>query len=395
MKVIVPEAVKTNSKEGLHMAKLEGFDRIIGMDLSKRTFKACLLTREKNFEDRKIFSGSMTNEGRKHILSQLGKTDVVAIEGGTSSNNFARELEKVAGKVFLLNPGKLHIIFQSQRKTDAADCAKIAKFIRDTHEDNICDMEIPTEAESELRELVNSYNFAKKQRTQLINKLHSIFNMNGYPEVRAAHLKDNESRINIIAELLKGVAFNDALLVEGMITSVEFAIEDYLEMLRGFVSANPEVSLPWLSLPGVGMITCASIMAYIGDCSRFYSAKQLRNYVGLVPIIDQSGDHNWQGGTTSFGCMPVRRNIMQCAWSMDHRKSDSCQLKVEWDRIVLRGKRKSSAAIHVANKLLTIGWTLQKKHELYNGFGDYSNLKAKLRREKLEGIDTSKFPDLA
>ena len=60
MKVIVPEAVKTNLKEGLHMAKLEGFDRIIGMDLSKRTFKACLLTREKNFEDRKIFSGSMT-----------------------------------------------------------------------------------------------------------------------------------------------------------------------------------------------------------------------------------------------------------------------------------------------------------------------------------------------
>ena len=59
--------------------------------------------------------------------------------------------------------------------------------------------------------------------------------MNGYPEVRAAHLKDNESRINIIAELLKGVAFNDALLVEGMITSVEFAIEDYLEMMRGFV----------------------------------------------------------------------------------------------------------------------------------------------------------------
>ena len=37
--------------------------------------------------------------------------------------------------------------------------------------------------------------------------------MNGYPKVRAAHLKDNESRINIIAELLKGVAFNDALLV--------------------------------------------------------------------------------------------------------------------------------------------------------------------------------------
>lgn len=376
------------------MAKLEGFDRIIGMDLSKRTFKACVLTRDKNFEDRKIFSGSMTPEGRGHLLSQIGKKDVVAIEGGTSSNNFARELETVAGKVFLLNPGKLHIIFQSQKKTDSADCVKIAKYIRDTHEESICDMNIPTKAESDLREVVNSYNFAKKQRTQLINKLHSIFNMNGHPEVKATQLKDNESRIETIMELLHGMASSDACLIEGMITSVEFAIEKYIELMRSFVISDPKTSLPWLSLPGVGTITCASLMAYVGDCTRFYSAKQLRNYIGLVPRIDQSGDHNWQGGTLSFGCMVIRRNIMQCAWSMDHRKGD-CVLKNEWDGIILRGGRKSKAAIHVANKLLTIGWTLQKKKELYNGFGNFDNLKAKLKREKLEGIDTSKFQQLA
>ena len=376
------------------MAKLEGFDRIIGMDLSKRTFKACVLTRDKNFEDRKIFSGSMTPEGRGNLLSQIGKKDVVAIEGGTSSNNFARELETVAGKVFLLNPGKLHIIFQSQKKTDSADCVKIAKYIRDTHEESICDMNIPTKAESDLREVVNSYNFAKKQRTQLINKLHSIFNMNGHPEVKATQLKDNESRIETIMELLHGMASSDACLIEGMITNVEFAIEKYIELMRSFVISDPKTSLPWLSLPGVGTITCASLMAYVGDCTRFYSAKQLRNYIGLVPRIDQSGDHNWQGGTLSFGCMVIRRNIMQCAWSMDHRKGD-CVLKNEWDGIILRGGRKSKAAIHVANKLLTIGWTLQKKKELYNGFGNFDNLKAKLKREKLEGIDTSKFQQLA
>ena len=58
-------------------------------------------------------------------------------------------------------------------------------------------------------------------------------------------------------------------------------------------------------------------------------------------------------------------------------------------------RKKSKAAIHVANKLLTIGWTLQKKHELYNWFEDYSNLKAKLKRGKLEGIDVSMFQQLA
>lgn len=89
------------------------------MDLSKRTFKACVLTRGKDFEDRKIFSGGMTPEGRGHLLSRIGKKDVVAIEGGTSSNNFARELESVAGMVFFLNPGKLHIIFHCMLNYEA------------------------------------------------------------------------------------------------------------------------------------------------------------------------------------------------------------------------------------------------------------------------------------
>lgn len=376
------------------MARLEGFDRIIGMDLSKRTFKACVLTREKNFEDRNVFSGKMDAQGRQNFISTLGQKDIVAIEGGTSSNNFARELGNKAGKVYLLNPGKLHIIYQSQRKTDKIDAVKIARYVRDTHEDSICSMDIPTKHESEIRQIVNSYNFAKKQRTQLINKLHSIFNMNGVPEVKKSDLERNGSRVCIIVERLEGLACQDATMVEELITAVELEIEKYIDIMRQFILDNPEAALPWLSLPGVGLISCASILAYIGDGSRFYTPKQLRNYVGLVPRIDQSGDHVWQGGTSSFGCMPVRRNIMQCAWSFDHMKSD-CILKDEWDRMVARGKRKSKAAIHVANKLLSIGWSLQRSGRLYAGFGDYKNLKNKLKREKLEGIDTSSFIELA
>ena len=82
------------------MAKLDGFDRIIGMDLSKRTFKACVLTREKNFEDRNIISGTMDAKGRQRFIATLGAKDIVAIEGGTSSNNFARELEMIGKRNF-------------------------------------------------------------------------------------------------------------------------------------------------------------------------------------------------------------------------------------------------------------------------------------------------------
>lgn len=42
--------------------------RIIGLNLAKKTFKGCILTKEKNFEDRKIFTGEMDPEGRMHFL---------------------------------------------------------------------------------------------------------------------------------------------------------------------------------------------------------------------------------------------------------------------------------------------------------------------------------------
>ena len=373
--------------------RLDNYGRILGMDLSKRTSKVCILTKERNFEDRTVVSGSMTPEGRRSFISALRKDDIVAIEGGTSSSNFAREIQEAGVKLFLLNPGKLHIIFQSQVKTDRQDCVKIARYIRDTAEESIVAIDVPSLSDSNLREILNSYDFAKKQRTMLVNKLHSIFNMNGFPSINKKDLEGNASRIGVISTYLSGIPLEDACMVESAISLTEASIDRYKDMMREALVKEPGISLPWLSIPGVGLLTAASILAYVGDGKRFYSPKQLRNYVGLVPRIDQSGDRCRIGGVWSYGCKPIRKNIVQAGWSFDHRKSD-CPLKEEWDSLVGRHKRKQTAAIHIANKTLTIGWTLQKKHELYNGFGDYSYLKRKLRSERLEAIDTSSFPEL-
>ena len=42
--------------------------RIIGLDLAKKTFKGWILTKEKNFKDRKIFTGKMDPEGRMPFI---------------------------------------------------------------------------------------------------------------------------------------------------------------------------------------------------------------------------------------------------------------------------------------------------------------------------------------
>ena len=173
-----------------------GIRRIHGLDLSKRTFKCCVLTADRNFEDRTVIPGSMDPEGRMKFASTLCETDLVVMEGGTSSYNFARELiEHTDAEVVVLNPSKLHIIFQSQCKTDKQDCVKLARYVRDTNRDNWATLKVPTKEETELRSVINQYDGAVKDRTRAINRLHAVFNQNGFPLLKKADLASNEGRL--------------------------------------------------------------------------------------------------------------------------------------------------------------------------------------------------------
>ena len=283
------------------------YDRIIGLDLAKKTLKGCVLTKDRNFEDRRIFTGEMDPDGRMGFITGFVKPgDLVAMEGGTSSFNFAREIvEYSEAAVVVLNPGKLHKAFEAQIKTDRLDAVRIAHYVRDTKQSSWCSLEVPTEEESELRAIINSYSLAKKDRTMNINKLHATFNQNGIPFLKKSDLQDNSSRIENIARYLKGLALKDACLTEARITLIENQIGDYISMMREALIKHPEISLIWLSFPGIRTIVAASLLAYIGDGSRFCSASQLRNYVGLVPMVQQSGDYSFQGNVSWRGCKPV------------------------------------------------------------------------------------------
>ena len=102
----------------------------------------------------------------------------------------------------------------------------------------------------------------------------------------------------------------------------------------------------------------------------------------------QSGEYDFQRNISWRGCKPIRKNIIQGAWSIESLKA-SCPLKYEWDAFAAKHKKKSTIAVHVANKMLSIG--LLRKKDLYKGFGDYSRRKGKLREKKLSAIDTSMF----
>ena len=70
-----------------------------------------------------------------------------------------------------------------------------------------------------------------------------------------------------------------------------------------------------MSLRGVNLLTAVTVLAELGDLTRFDSPRQLMSHVGLVPSEHSSGGRRRQGGITKTGNGHVRRVLVEAAWS--------------------------------------------------------------------------------
>jgi hypothetical protein len=69
------------------------------------------------------------------------------------------------------------------------------------------------------------------------------------------------------------------------------------------------------ALRGVGLVAAATLVAELGDITRFTNPRQLMAYLGLVPSEHSSGRTRRQGGITKAGNGTARRMLIEAAWS--------------------------------------------------------------------------------
>jgi transposase len=86
-----------------------------------------------------------------------------------------------------------------------------------------------------------------------------------------------------------------------------------------------------MALCGVNLLTAVTIVAEIGDLTRFATAPQLMAYLGLVPSERSSGARVRRGGITKTGNSHVRRVLIEAAWAYRHaaRKTAPLQRRAE------------------------------------------------------------------
>ena len=91
-------------------------------------------------------------------------------------------------------------------------------------------------------------------------------------------------------------------------------LEDQIRSALSAWSLRP-VAEALISLRGIDVLAAVTVLAELGDLTRFDSPRQLMSFLGLVPSEHSSGSRRRQGAITRTGNSHVRRVLVQAAWN--------------------------------------------------------------------------------
>lgn len=326
---------------------MEAAGRFVGIDLGKRTYEMCIVDREGKITR----SGGKTDfAGIDRLCERLNGDDAVAIEACSLAFRIERAIRKSVGcKVCVMNAGRLAVIYMSTRKTDKEDSLKLARLLKNHEEDELPTVTPPSDEEWERRKLLSEYRSLKCQRTKEINRLHAIFEHNGYTQFVRKDMRSGKNRAGILP-LLKGYEKEEAERLVERLTLLEKQVEQLLQKIKGEVEKDEKIQKA-MTVPGIGPITALAYAAYVGDVSRFDNAHQVSNFIGFVPKVDNSCTICRSGHTTKKGNPLLRSLLVQAAWATVRSKNggalrDKYKYMAESRRI---GKGKS--IVTIARKL--------------------------------------------
>jgi transposase len=134
--------------------------------------------------------------------------------------------------------------------------------------------------------------------------------------------------------------------------------------LHELLDGDPELAL-LLTIPGVGFITAATLLAELGDWRRFASAKQVSAYFGIVPSVRASAAVAHYGRITRAGSPHARRALVEAAHTAVRLPGPARERYAS----LVRRRGKKVALVAAARVLLELSWTLLKRGEMFQVHG--------------------------
>jgi transposase len=338
-----------------------------GVDLHSENFHAHIVDRRNG---KKVQSGKRaTREAdiRKYFEPFRGLGLKVAVEIGTSTFWFCDILNSMGIQTHIVNTLENSMIFNSRKKTDKIDaktlCHQLCKDIL-PHP-----VYKPPHNQRELRQMVSQRSQYVRSRSQTINRAHSLLKNHGIME-RKRDLRSHKTRLELLARLTHmsntfmrrlNTYFRTIESLSGEIKNLEDEMYGHLKTY--FFTEYRRL----VTLPGVALITAASIISMVGDWGRFKNGRKLSSYLGIVPTVyNSAGKMVGSNAITKQGNSLARGYLVQTALGVLKSKSEEAQPLKEWYNAIRIKKGWKKARVSLARKLCCIMFGMMKNGTDYD-----------------------------
>jgi transposase len=267
-----------------------------------------------------VEDGVCRDEGRigvrpeelREWAAELRPDDEVALEATTNSDAIATLLRPLVRRVVVSNPRKTRAIAEAKVKTDKVDARILAQLLA---ADFLPGTWVADDRTRMLRRLVMRRTHLVKQRVRVKNQVHAILARNLAPTCPHADLFSGVGQRWLRRQELPTDEWRS---VEALLRQLDFHGEELAQVDRDIAleAIDDPIVARLMTVPGIDVTVAISILAAVGDFSRFESPDRLVSYLGLNPRVRQSGNGPaTYGRITKAGPAQARGMLVEAAFS--------------------------------------------------------------------------------
>ena len=324
----------------------EAYDgrQVVGMDLHRRRSVLVRMT----MDGRKLETARIENSPaalRKEI-AKAGTSPLVVVEATYGWYWAADVLQAAGAEVHLAHPLGVKAFSYRRVKNDERDCADLADLLR---MGRLPEAWIAPHPVRELREVTRYRHKLVHQRSSLKDQVHAVLAKCGIPVTHSDIFGRGGGvwldGLPLPQPYAGKVASLRALIsvLDGEITRLEAQAAAMLGGDKGYAAVR--------TLPGIGAVLGAVIIAEIGDVTRFRKPGQLCSWAGLTPRHHESDLKVIRGHVSKQGSRMLRWALTE---AVQHQPAGTRPREVKDEIIARRGEEARNIAKTAAARELLV-----------------------------------------